>query len=106
MAKRTPSFVGLEIEPSAVNVASVTVNGRLSIDNAAYAPIEGGVVRDGEVTDVEALSEVLRGLWAQNKDLPKRVRIGIANQKIVVRVFELLQAVADKRASPTEHTEA
>jgi len=89
MAKRTPSFVGLEIEPSAVHAASVTVNGTLSVKVAAFAPLETGVVRDGEVTDVEALSEVLRTLWAENKDLPKRVRIGIANQKIVVRVLEL-----------------
>jgi len=89
MAKRTPSFVGLEIEPSAVYAASVTLNGSLAVKVAAFAPLEAGVVRDGEVTDVEALSEVLRALWAENKDLPKRVRIGIANQKIVVRVLEL-----------------
>ena len=89
MAKRTPSFVGLEIEPSAVHAASVTVNGALTVKVAATASLESGVVRDGEVADVEALSEVLRTLWAENKDLPKRVRIGIANQKIVVRVLEL-----------------
>ncbi|MEJ7894813.1 MAG: pilus assembly protein PilM [Solirubrobacteraceae bacterium] len=89
MAKRIPSYVGLELEPSAVHAASVTVNGTLSIKSAALAPLEAGVVRDGEVTDVAALSEVLRTMWAENKDLPKRVRIGIANQKIVVRVIEL-----------------
>lgn len=89
MAKRIPPFVGLEIEPSAVHAASVTVNGKLSVKAAAFAPLEAGVVRDGEVTDVEALSEVLRTLWTEHKDLPKRVRIGIANQKIVVRVIEL-----------------
>ncbi len=89
MSKRSPSFVGLEIEPSAVHAASVTVNGALSVKAAATAPLESGVVRDGEVTDVEALSEVLRTLWAEHKELPKRVRIGIANQKIVVRVIEL-----------------
>lgn len=89
MAKRIPSYVGLEIEPSAVHAASVSVSGTLSVKMAAFAPLEAGVVRDGEVTDVEALSEVLRAMWAENKDLPKRVRIGVANQKIVVRVIEL-----------------
>ena len=89
MAKRTPAYVGLEIEPSGVHAANVTLNGSLSVKTAATAALEAGVVRDGEVTDVEALSGVLRTLWAENKDLPKRVRIGIANQKIVVRVLEL-----------------
>lgn len=89
MAKRTSPFVGLELEPSAVHAVSVTANGRLTVKRAAVSPLETGVIRDGEVTDVEALTEVLRAMWAENKDLPKRVRIGIANQKIVVRVMEL-----------------
>ncbi len=89
MAKRPQPFVGLEIEPSAVHAVSVTVNGSLSVKTAALAALESGIVRDGEVTDAAALTEVLRTLWAENKDLPKRVRIGIANAKIVVRVMEL-----------------
>jgi len=89
MAKRTSTYVGLEIEPSAVHAASVTVNGTLAVDAAALAPLAAGIVRDGEITDVEALSEVLRAMWAEHKELPKRVRIGVANQKIVVRVIEL-----------------
>jgi type IV pilus assembly protein PilM len=83
------TLVGLEIEPSAVHVASVEVNGRIVIQSAAMAPLEAGIVRDGEVTDVEALADALRDLFAAHRDLDKRVRIGLANQKIVVRVIEL-----------------
>jgi type IV pilus assembly protein PilM len=82
-------IVGLEIEPSAVHAASVEVNGRIVVKHAAMAPLEAGVVRDGEVTDVDALAEVLRNLFHDHRDLDKRVRIGLANQKIVVRVMEL-----------------
>lgn len=89
MAKRTPAFVGVELEPSAVHATSVSVNGTLAIKEAAYAPLEAGIVRDGEVTDAEALTAVLRGMWAEHKGLSKRVRIGIANAKTVVRVIEL-----------------
>jgi type IV pilus assembly protein PilM len=89
MAKRASTIVGLEIEPSAVHAASVTVNGRVSVRTAAVAPLETGIVRDGEVNDVEGLAEALRSLYRENKGLDKKVRIGIANQKIVVRVLEL-----------------
>ncbi|HMJ32722.1 MAG TPA: type IV pilus assembly protein PilM [Baekduia sp.] len=89
MAKRASTIVGLEIEPSAIHVAAVTVNGRVSVKTAAVAPLETGVVRDGEVNDVAALAEALRSLYRDNKGLDKKVRIGIANQKIVVRVIEL-----------------
>jgi type IV pilus assembly protein PilM len=89
MAKRSTTFTGLEIEPSAVHAAGVVVNGSISVRHAALAELEAGVVRDGEVQDVDALSEVLRELFREHKELDKRVRVGIANSKIVVRVIEL-----------------
>src|SRR5215210_1962968 len=89
MAKRASTIVGLEIEPAAIHAASVTVNGRVEVKSAAVVPLEAGVVRDGEVNDVDALAEALRSLYRENKGLEKKVRIGVANQKIVVRVLEL-----------------
>lgn len=86
-SRRMP--VGLEIEPSAIHAATVDVNGRISIRHAASAPLEPGIVRDGEVTDAAALAEALKKLFDENRDLDRRVRIGLANNKIVVRVMEL-----------------
>ena len=89
MAKRSSTLVGLEIEPSALHAAAVSVNGRIVVQHAATAPLEAGIVRDGEIVDADALAEALRGLFRDHKELDKRVRIGIANQKIVVRIIEL-----------------
>ncbi|MDX6658084.1 MAG: type pilus assembly protein PilM [Solirubrobacteraceae bacterium] len=90
MAKRANKpIVGLDIDPSAITAAEVSVNGSVSIDRAAFVPLEAGIVRDGEVTDVEGLAEALRLMYRENKGLGKRVRIGVANAKIVVRVLEL-----------------
>lgn len=89
MGRRSNTLVGLEIEPAAVHVAAVTAGGPLAISDAAVAPLEPGVVRDGEVQDVEALSAALRDLFSDHKGLDRRVRVGVANQKIVVRVLEL-----------------
>src|SRR3954453_8088864 len=89
MAKRTKQVVGLDIDPAGVAVAQVSVNGHVEIQRAAFAELESGVVRDGEVTDVEALTETLKAVWRQHKGLGKRVRVGVANQKIVVRVIDL-----------------
>lgn len=89
MPKRPTTLVGLEIEPTGIHAASVTVSGGLKAAHSASAPLESGVVRDGEVVDVDGLSNAIRNLWSDNKVLDKRVRVGIANQKIVVRVIEL-----------------
>jgi type IV pilus assembly protein PilM len=45
-------------------------------------------VREGEVLDVETLAGTLRTLFAEHK-LGKRVRVGVANQRIVMRTLDL-----------------
>jgi type IV pilus assembly protein PilM len=89
MAKSTKTFVGLDIDATGIVAASVAVNGRLRIQQVAIAPLEPGIIRDGEVADVDGLAEALRALYRSNKGLDKRVRVGLANQKIVVRVVDL-----------------
>ena len=96
MAKRTKSLVGLDIDPSGITAAEVRVNGRIGIERAAMAPLETGIVRDGEITDAEGLAETLRTLYRDNRGLGKQVRIGVANQKIVVRVIELPPIIDEK----------
>jgi len=89
MAHRKNQPVGLDIDPAGVAVAQVAVNGHLEIQRAAYAELDAGVVRDGEVTDPTVLTQTLKALWREHKGLPKRVRVGVANQKVAVRIVEL-----------------
>jgi type IV pilus assembly protein PilM len=80
--------VGLDIEPGCVTAAQVSVNGGIVVERAASVELAPEIVRDGEVVDVLALSEALKQLFAEHK-LDQRVRLGIANQRIVVRTLEL-----------------
>jgi type IV pilus assembly protein PilM len=89
MAKRTKTLVGLDIDATGIVAASVVVNGRVRIERVAFTPLEPGIIRDGEVADVDGLAEALKTLYRENKGLDKRVRVGLANQKIVVRVVDL-----------------
>jgi type IV pilus assembly protein PilM len=105
---RPRSVAGLVIEPGTVAAASVTVNGHIALERAAVAPLEGGVVRDGEVADAAALAQVLRDLWREEKNLPKAVRIGVADARIVVRLLDLppLEDAATLGAAVRFHAEA
>jgi type IV pilus assembly protein PilM len=89
MAKRTKTLVGLDIDATGIVAASVVVNGRVRVERVAFAPLDPGIIRDGEVADVDGLADALRKLYRENKGLDKRVRVGLANQKIVVRVVDL-----------------
>lgn len=65
------------------------MNGCLTVKRAVVTPLQPGIVRDGEVSDPGSLTEALKAMWRQNKGLGKRVRIGVANQRIVMRWIEL-----------------
>jgi type IV pilus assembly protein PilM len=80
------NVVGLDIQPG--YVAAVQTRNGVAVERAATAPLAPGVVRDGEIVDAETLSSVLRDLFAEHK-LAKRVRLGVANQRIVMRTLDL-----------------
>ena len=81
-------LIGLDIEPGLLVAVKSRLHGRLEVEQAAYLPIGLDVVRDGEVTDVAALAEALGQLFETSR-LDRRVRIGIANQRIMMRRIEL-----------------
>jgi len=81
------TVVGLDIEPGYVAAVEARA-GRVAVERAATAPLAAGVVRDGEVVDIDALATVLRKLFAEHK-LGRRVRLGVANQRIVMRMLDL-----------------
>jgi type IV pilus assembly protein PilM len=80
--------VGLDIEPGLVAAVKARVNGSICAERAAALPLDADTVREGEVVDVDALTEALRELFA-NTALGKRVRVGIANQRTVMRTIDL-----------------
>jgi type IV pilus assembly protein PilM len=86
MGKLGKSGVGLDIQPG--YAAAVESKAGVEVERAAVATLPPGVVREGEVSDPETLAEVLREMFREHK-LPRRVRLGVANQRIVVRTLDL-----------------
>ncbi|HTB70134.1 MAG TPA: pilus assembly protein PilM [Solirubrobacteraceae bacterium] len=80
--------VGLDVQPGLVAAVKASVNGVIRAERAAAQPLDADTMREGEVLDVESLSEALRELFADG-GLGKRVRVGIANQRTVMRTLEL-----------------
>jgi type IV pilus assembly protein PilM len=89
------AIVGLDLDPGHIAAAEVTVNGSLSLKRGAVSPLRPGILRDGEVADVPALADALRAFFAEN-GLSTHVRLGIANQRIVVRTLDLPPLDSDK----------
>jgi type IV pilus assembly protein PilM len=86
--RSSADVVGLDVQPGFVAAVKARVNGSILAERAAALPLEPDTVREGEVVDVEALGEALRELFSDG-NLGKRVRVGIANQRTVMRTLEL-----------------
>ena len=81
-------LIGLDIEPGGIVAVQVQVNGMVAVERAVGIPLPADVIRDGEVTDAASLTAALTELF-ESSGMSKRVRIGVANQRIVVRRLEL-----------------
>jgi type IV pilus assembly protein PilM len=85
---RGADIVGLDIQPGYVAAVKAHVNGGIVVEQAAGAPLPPDTVREGEVYDEAALGESLQELFKDGR-LGKRVRVGLANQRTVLRMLEL-----------------
>jgi type IV pilus assembly protein PilM len=81
-------IVGLDIEPGFIAAAEFTNGQGLTLTNAATGVLQPGLFHDGEVVDVDGLADHLKAFFSERK-LSRRIRLGVANQRVVVRVLEL-----------------
>jgi len=82
--------VGLDIGTSGVRAAEVTVNrAGVTLERFGQVALPPGAVVDGEVVDVDVVARTLRQLWAASRFRSKKVVLGIANQRVIVRQIEL-----------------
>jgi type IV pilus assembly protein PilM len=86
--RRDESLVGLDIQPGFVAAVQARVNGSILAERAVSLALPADAMRDGEVIDEDAVSETLRELFTES-GLSKRVRVGVANQRTVLRTLEL-----------------
>lgn len=86
--KKPSTVVGLDIETGSVAAAEVKQNGGAPVSIAAVEPLAPGIFHEGEVADADRLAGALKELFGKNK-LAKDVRLGIGNQRVIVRTLRL-----------------
>ncbi len=82
--------IGLDIGTSAVRAAQVgSSRGGPSLISFGQVALPQGVVVDGEIRDQGSVSEAISQLVKRTKIKGRRVILGIANQRVVVRQVDL-----------------
>ncbi|MDQ2909865.1 MAG: type IV pilus assembly protein PilM [Actinomycetota bacterium] len=87
--KRAKRVVGLKIGASQLAAARIVNNGVPELVQVAREDLAPGLVVGGELREPELLADALRAFFRKHK-LPRQgVRLGIANNRIGVRIFEI-----------------
>ncbi len=87
MARRA---VGIDIGTRSIALAELALpKGRATVTNFGGVELDRDVVRDGEILDVDTAAAALEELVGSAKLKTKKVNLGIANQRVVVRQIDL-----------------
>ena len=81
------TVVALDIGSSAIAGAEIKDGRQLS--RAAVEELPEGLVVDGEVAEPVDLANHIKRFWKDSKFSGRSVRLGVANQRVVVRMIEL-----------------
>src|SRR3954466_15242229 len=89
--------VGLDIGTSGVRAAELSLgkNGA-TLERFGQVALPSGAVRDGEVMDPDTVAHAIKQLWTTAKFSSKKVVLGVANQKVIVRQVDLPWLPADE----------
>jgi type IV pilus assembly protein PilM len=90
-------IVGLKIGASQVAAARISNNGVAELQQVAREALPAGIVVGGELRDPDALGEALKLFFARHKLPKKNVRLGIASNRIGVRVLDIVGVAEDKQ---------
>src|SRR5215210_2051492 len=81
--------VGLDIDRGAIKAVQVSqAGGSYMLQHVGYRKLQAGAIADGEVADHDLLTYELKEFWASHSFKGKTVYLGVANQKVVVRLLE------------------
>lgn len=82
--------VGLDLGSYGVRAVELSLgNGQPTLERFAQVTLPPGAIRDGEVVDAGAVSAAIRRLWSEGGFKSKRVVVGVANQRVIVRLAEM-----------------
>lgn len=87
--KSKRSAVGLEIGSNSVRAVELLKAIPYEITHYAEEKLSNGAVVDGEIIEIDEVAEALKKLWHNGRFSAKKVVLGIANPKVLVRQVEL-----------------
>jgi type IV pilus assembly protein PilM len=81
--------VGLDLDRGAIKAVQIGGSSAgYTLQHVGYRKLQAGAIADGEVADHDLLAYELREFWDAHSFRGKTVYMGVANQKVVVRLLD------------------
>lgn len=98
------SFVGLDIGAGTLRVVCLRPSSDLPVlTTYGSIKIPRGAIVEGEIVDTETIAASIAGLWKKTELKEKNVTIGIASQKVIVRLIEFPFMEKDELAGAIQY---
>ncbi len=82
--------VGLDISGNTFRIAQLKPSAdKPVLINYASLKAPLGLINEGEISDIDGVAKALAAFWRQQRISEKKVVVGVANQKVIVRVVEM-----------------
>jgi type IV pilus assembly protein PilM len=89
LEKFSSPAVGLDIDRGAIKAVQLSQGGgNYTLQHVGYRRLPVGAIAEGEVGDHDLLAYELKEFWASHSFKGKAVYLGVANQKVVVRLLD------------------
>ncbi len=89
MGRFRSKLVGMDIDRGSIKAVQLSKGGGgFTLQHVGYRRLAAGAVVDGEVADHDLLASEIKEFWASHSFSGKSVSLGIANQKVVVRLLD------------------
>lgn len=84
---KRPPLVGVDISTSVVRLVELSSNdrGEMTLESCASEPLPRGAIVDGNIENIEMVSEALRRVWRRSGTKIKAIALGMPSTSVITR---------------------
>ncbi|HCE09454.1 MAG TPA: pilus assembly protein PilM [Oxalobacteraceae bacterium] len=108
LGKKNPPLVGLDISTSGVKLVELAEVGRneLRLERFASEPLPRGAVVDGNIENIEQVSEAVRRVWKKSGTRAKMVALGMPPASVITKKIILPGGMSEEELELQVEAEA
>jgi type IV pilus assembly protein PilM len=108
LGKKNPPLIGLDISTSGVKLVELSDTGKndYRVERFASEPLPRGAVVDGNIENIEQVSEAVRRVWKKSGTKAKHVALGLPPASVITKKIVLPGGLTEEQLEVQVESEA